>query len=319
MLKVGVNAARSLFEPFTLKQKFEVLSLFLEIFKRFWEKGEEWYVELGVSGFPELYVFKRNKIRINQTTASKIKRICEREGFKLTIHAPHSGEKVLPDLNLCSLDEKERKFSIEYAKATILLAKSLGSNIITFHPGYLYAKLEEAEEKLRAIANVRVAKENLVKSFRELVETAEEEEILLTLENMEPRIDIGYILINPLEVKEIVERVGSKWLRITYDCAHATLAAAYLGFDPVENFKKIRKYVVKIHIHDNLGKPSLFGKKDYRDGIGDLHLMPLIGRGIVPNEKILKLAGRNKLVIYEITPTSVEFAQSIARLREIFK
>jgi sugar phosphate isomerase/epimerase len=167
--------------------------------------------------------------------------------------------------------------------------------------------------------NVQKAKDNLCASFEKLIPLAEKNRILLSLENMEPRLDIGYVLSHPGEVAEVIERVESKWLKMTYDVAHAALAATYYAFDLLENFRIINKHVVKIHIHDNYCRPALYGKKDFEKGLGDLHLVPLIGKGRIPVEEILEEAGRDKLIIYELTPLEVEFRMSLGKLRDVMK
>ena len=84
-----------------------MLDHFLEIFERFKKEEEEWRVELGVSAFPQLYRRLRGRIEISKTLLTKIRRLIELRGFRITIHAPHVHENVLPNLNLCSLNERE--------------------------------------------------------------------------------------------------------------------------------------------------------------------------------------------------------------------
>jgi len=314
MIKVGVNASRRLLWNYPLSKRFKILDMFLEIFERF-KRREEWYVELGISAFPE--VFGASGRGIKKQVALKIRRVADKRGFKLTIHAPHINEKLMPDLNLCSLSKEERKTSLNYALSTIDLAYLLEAEFVTFHPGYIYKGFSPGKE--RFLSNyLHEAKKYLIESLKKLASHAEKNGLTITIENMEPRIDVGYLLTHPSETKEVVKAVGNKFLKITYDVAHAALAASYYKFDQVKNFMEIADQVVKLHIHDNLCKPGLYGRVDYAEGIGDLHLVPLIGKGKVPNEAILKVAGRKKLVIYEVTPLEVEFRLSLKKLREIF-
>jgi sugar phosphate isomerase/epimerase len=319
MLKIGINAARGLFTGHPLRQRLQMLDNFLEIFERFREKNEQWYVELGISAFPEVYKQRLDKVDIDKPLILKIRRLVSSRKFNLTIHAPHVPEPVLPDMNLCSLREKERKLSVNYAIATIKLAELFESRIITFHPGFLYSILSPTQDMYFSQSFlIRKAKDMLIKSLNELIPVAEKFGIIITIENMEPRLDIGYILTHPIEVKEIIERVNSEQLKITYDTAHAALSSTYYKFDQIKNFKELVKYVVKIHIHDNFRRPGLYGRKDLKEGIGDLHLTPLIGKGSVPNEDILRI-GKNKLIIYELTPLEVEFMHSVNNLRRLLK
>jgi sugar phosphate isomerase/epimerase len=319
--RIGVNAARRLFWGYPLRTRLKILENFLEIFGRFKEDGEEWYVELGISGFGEIFLRKDSGFEIDTTLAMQLRQIVEGLGFKLTLHAPHSGEILNPSLNLCSPDPAERRLSLSLAKLTLRLAELLDANMVTFHPGWLYT--QETPQGVRQriwsrhMEYAAQARKILVENLKKLTAIAEKLGREMTIENMEPRWDVFYILVHPTHVKEVIEEVGSKWLGMTYDAAHAYLAASYYAFDQLKNFKALAKHVRKIHIHDNLGKPGLQGEKDFARGIGDLHLMPLLGKGNVPNRQILELS-RGKIVIYEILPTEVEFRRSLRRLRGLF-
>jgi sugar phosphate isomerase/epimerase len=322
MLRIGVNAARRLFWDFPLNQRLHILRTFFEIFERFAREGEEWYVELGISGFPEIFRVGKVRIGLDRRLARRIRRMATRRGFHLTLHAPHVNEFALPDLNLCAFDPSERARSVSYARAVIRLAELLDARMTTFHPGYIY-KPGEKERQERALQNyplyMRRAKELLLDSVSQLIPLAKKLRRVITLENMEPRLDVGYILIHPSELGALVSRVKSEWLGITYDVAHAALAAVHYKFDQLKNFKMLIDRVLKVHIHDNFCRPGLYGERSIEEGVGDLHLVPLIGRGHVPNEKILKMLSKEVLIVYELTPIEIEFRRSVTNLRRLFK
>ncbi len=114
----------------------------------------------------------------------------------------------LVDTNLASSNQGIRQESIKQVKEAIEFAKEIGAKVVTVHPG-----------KFRNTYHVKEAYMMLDLSLNELLPIAEENGILLCMENMEPgRKDL---CVTKVQVKKVLER--HKGLYLTLDLAHVAM------------------------------------------------------------------------------------------------
>ncbi len=162
------------------------------------------------------------------------RKISKENNISLNLHASWF-------LSLCSGIPEISKEALELAKKEIVLADKIGAKRITIHPGYK----DLPEEKNFGI---------LIKNLKELVNLGKKYQIEIGLEN-------GFIQKYPCrKPKEVLRVVNSvKGLKVTLDIGHANVA----GINPTQYFKRVKKFTIDIHIHDNDGKSDqhrLIGK-----------------------------------------------------------
>jgi sugar phosphate isomerase/epimerase len=132
----------------------------------------------------------------------KNKEIFLNSGLKFCIHAN------MIDTNISSLNEGIRNESIKQMKEAIILAKELNARIVTFHPG-----------KFRNTLHIQDAYYLLDLAIDELQAFAEQNNVLLCLENMEPKD--RELCVTLTQVKKVLERHPK--LGFTLDLAHVTM------------------------------------------------------------------------------------------------
>ena len=102
--------------------------------------------------------------------------------------------------------------------------------------------------------------DRVIESIQEMISTAEEENLILAIENTyEPDGEI---------LQRILESARSPWLRFCADLGHA---ACYSRMAPEEWIETFKEYIVLLHFHDN-------------DGMDDLH--SACGEGVVGYEPV---------------------------------
>lgn len=81
-------------------------------------------------------------------------------------------------------------------------------------------------------------------------------------------------------------------IKLTLDTGHLFLCATRYGFDLFEDFlEPLRSLIIHVHLSSNFGRDTGTGFKDYKKGIGDLHL-PL-QRGTLPWRQMVKFFLKN--------------------------
>ncbi len=164
---------------------------------------------------------------INEEKITKIKQLSHNYNIRIQLHAPfHS-------INLASFNEKVRKLSIKILYDTIKLAHSIDAKLVTFHLGLCFFPCQLYRER---------ANEILIDSLNNLLEIAEEYDIILAMENRGGKLDIG----KPEELLEVLRAVNAnKYLRITFDVVQANVIG-----DPLEQYNLLKDYVINAHIRD---------------------------------------------------------------------
>ncbi|MFP4185908.1 MAG: sugar phosphate isomerase/epimerase family protein [Thermoplasmata archaeon] len=203
----------------------------------------------------------------------EIKDALSTSDLEIQVHAP------LNDINIASINPGMRESSMNEVKKTIEMADSIGSDMITVHPG-LYSPLsiywdhviensKNALKELNGFAseyNVTLAMENLPEMWLSICSTAEETEDFLD------ELDIKFCL----------------------DIGHAYTTGElddFLKFSPIN-----------VHIHDNLGEE-------------DVHLK--LGEGEIDLKKVLRsLDDYNGNLVIEGRDMS-ELVESKSYLKEL--
>ncbi|HET6447876.1 MAG TPA: sugar phosphate isomerase/epimerase, partial [Conexibacter sp.] len=165
-------------------------------------------------------------------------------------------------------------------------AVAVGAAFIVYHAAYLPvaegATADRVEDRL-------LAEERALCRF---AARAEQEGLMIALENGAPAFPsppVAPLLSHsPLFVRDLVRRIGSPALGMTFDLGHAHIAGQLAGIALVDALAAVRNEIVLFHVHDNLG---------LRRGPGtppgivplrlDLHMAP--GRGTLPWRAIAPL------------------------------
>jgi sugar phosphate isomerase/epimerase len=180
---------------------------------------------------------------VSEEEIEQIRQRIERFGLSVSVHAP------IRDINLSSSNYGIRKESVRQVNDATRFASKVGAPIVVIHPG------RRTTEKDPLDWTEGLLHESLIETAR----VAGEEDIILAMENMEVRR--GEYVTTAESLMRHIEKVGSPYLRATFDVAHANTA----GGDPVTFYETMRDYVVHVHLSDNKG-PG--GKTHSRVGEG---------------------------------------------------
>jgi sugar phosphate isomerase/epimerase len=167
------------------------------------------------------------------------------------VHAP------LRDINISSLNHGIRKESIRQLKDAIRFSRKINSPIIVMHPG----RKTSSKEPFSSIEFI------FFEALAEIVKEAEEEGVVVAIENMELRKE-EYI-ISPENLKKVIEAINSPHFKATFDIAHANSYSRNI----IYFFETIKEYVVHIHVSDNKG----FAEETHMDiGQGEIDLSSIL-------------------------------------------
>lgn len=142
-------------------------------------------------------------------------------------HLPFHG------LNLSCPDSRVMEYSREVIKEGLEIGTILGCKVAILHTGF--------SSQVRP-HQLRPWKERFISSMKELVTIAEDEEVVLAIENAyEP--DADFLL-------EVLQAVDSPWLRCCVDLGHA---ACYSRMAPEEWIRTFKDHLISLDFHDNEG------------------------------------------------------------------
>jgi sugar phosphate isomerase/epimerase len=149
--------------------------------------------------------------------------------------------------NLDSYEEDYAKAYIKQKRQEMKASKTLGSNIMVIHPVQPYGwKLDPTPEKT-ADWNIKI--------LTELAKIAEDENLVLALENMPAHVqDIP--CASPESLLSYINGVDSEYLKICFDTGHANMARLRI---PGKNYtcsdyvKMFGDKIVCLHVHENSG------------------------------------------------------------------
>jgi len=176
------------------------------------------------------------------------RKISKENNISLILHASYFK-------SLCSINHKISKEAFKFLRKEILLARKIGAKQITIHGGEL-----TNESTITKNFEFIIEIENL----KEIIKLGKKYGIKIGLENS---FTSGKLCRTPEDLLKVVNSV--KGLGITFDIGHANL----INLDPIKYFKKVKNFVIDMHIHDNNGR-------------SDQHR--LIGEGNIDFKKFLK-------------------------------
>ena len=153
--------------------------------------------------------------------------VVESYEVKISIHSP------LSDVNIASYNDKMRRSSVSQIKNSIDTAATLGSDVVVVHPGQVPILGKKFVERI---------KEHSLESLKECSNYADENDVMLFIENM-PNFE--ELLLKDLnELHTMAEELDSN---ITLDVGHAH----NMSFPINEMLKSPR--IKHIHLSDNDG------------------------------------------------------------------
>jgi sugar phosphate isomerase/epimerase len=182
-------------------------------------------------------------------------------------------------------------------------AHELGASHVVYHPLDVRKRGPETEAEERAL--------------RVLARWAETVGVVICLENLCPVYPTGSsICHDPQEVRALVQRLDSKWVRMLLDIGHAHVVADRESFDLNGFITPVLDSVALFHLHDNLG-----ARRRATGGPGldplrlDLHLAP--GSGTLPWATLSRaLTCHSAPLVLEIHPSHRPSATALMEATE---
>lgn len=189
------------------------------------------------------------KFDLKPEIIKQVKIISENNNISLNLHA-------MQFLPISSLIPEVSEGALKFFKNEIILTNKLGAKQIIIHSG------NKDMPKSEAVIDKNF--EILVNNLKKAVKFGEKYGIKISLENLPSDRALC------VEINDLLKVVNSvKGLEITFDVGHANTT----DLNPIDYFKRIKDFVINIHIHDN-------------DGKSDQHA--LIGEGNIDFEGLIK-------------------------------
>jgi sugar phosphate isomerase/epimerase len=225
----------------------------------FWKSLEDVLRKIADTGYPNVEIFA-DKCHLDPRISpdlSAVKDLLNSLRLKVhSLHAPFSG------LDIASLDEAERKNSLEVVKKSMEFCSEIEGKIVIIHPcstevsgndqGYLRAK-NKTEDSLGTLATF-----------------AEKLGIKLAVENV-PNIGGWSFGTEVAELSKLVSKISSTHIGLCLDTGHV-----FVGKDNAnlsKDFFECGKNLIALHIQDT-------------DGKKDRHWLP--GQGIINWAQFMK-------------------------------
>ncbi len=230
----------------------------------------------------------------NKELLSRTAYLASSFGTEFTIHAPHIDSRIEGiKVDFSTNNEK----NITVMEKVIGIAAEIGAEYIVVHPG--------SQNGGRRCLNLNIL--NLIR----ICALAEENGVILLLENLFDRDGGNKVGVFPGEIFHIIEMVGSDHLKINLDIGHAFIASNAYGLS-LEDYFELGGYIYQIHLHDNFGilesEEAMFGDRHLPLGLGKINFREVF-------KNILKTDARN--LILEIKNSTREYTlESLAKLRE---
>ena len=196
-----------------------------------------------------------------------------------TVHAP---------LEVNLMDLTSHGLQRDVLDASLRFAKGIGAEMVVCHAGQRVGGRDARHSMRDQLSAERSA-------LRAAGDLAGNLDVTIAVENYYPEQPIlrGAVYdysVWPSQLAEQISAVDHPEVGICLDVGHAALAAAFFGFDFVEECSAMASLVRHVHLHDNLQRTNLTGEPQVSEhtvyGLGDLHLPP--GRGTIPLEALFR-------------------------------
>lgn len=151
----------------------------------------------------------------------------------------------------CDLDSYEDSYAQAYIKQKrqeIKASKALGANIMVVHPIQPYGWSFDPTPEKTADWNIKI--------LSALARYAEDEEVVLALENMPAHVE-NIPCASPESLLSYVNGVNSPFLQICLDTGHANMGRLHIPgkeYACSDYVKMFGKKIVCLHLHENSGK-----------------------------------------------------------------
>lgn len=161
-------------------------------------------------------------------------------------------------------DEYTRKRELESVKEGIDIAYRLNTKLVRVFSG-----------NTKEDVSFDTAREWIVECFKEAAAYAEEKGVVMVLENH------GLFAGKSIQVKELIEEVGSKYLRANTDLGNFLL----VGEDSLDAVKTLKNYVGFVHFKDFIKVSS--SESGYIAVDGTKYQGTILGKGQVPMKEVV--------------------------------
>lgn len=230
---------------------------------KLYRKGEmdtvgfiEYIGSLGIDGVELLEFFWKDK----ENELPKVKEALEKYDLEVSAYAVSN--------NFVKETKEERNLEVDKIKVGVDMAIEFNSRIVRVFSG-----------DLKPPFTYEQAKEWIIEGLKEGAKYAEKHNVILALENH------GLLAGKSSQVREIIELVGSNYLRATVDIGNFLL----VGESSVDAVKNLADVAVHIHLKDFKKVPPDYEGEAYR-GLGGIKLVGTVaGEGEVNLPEVLKI------------------------------
>lgn len=242
---------------------FSTLSIFMKSIDEMLTIGEKegfQTIEILCEGPSSPWVLLENQEKLENINSHNI---------EINLHGPSI------DLNLASINKGIRMESVKQICEAIDLAKLIGANAITVHPGQVGRREKLLRKKALELSSQSIAQ--CIDYKKEI-----NSDVKISIENLPERF--SFLCNRPEELVNIQEETGCT---ITIDTGHANTCEA-----PEEFFDL--KHIEYFHLNDNNGE------KDQHlplgDGNLDLNLLKKVNKGIIELSNFKDVLKSKKLI-----------------------
>ena len=194
-------------------------------------------------------------------------------------------------INLSSQNGKILKKSIDSCKKSVEMCRKLNSSIYTTHSGFSRDIIPNKKMKYGiGIASKEYDKEiilnTLNKSITEICDYANNYDIKIAIETMNSDRKMT-IMDNPIIIDSFFKNIKLKNLFLLFDTGHMKANSVSLNFDFKEAVKKLKKYIIALHLQDNTNNGE-----DEHLPIKNTEILDLFGKDFL-KDKYITLEGQN--------------------------
>mgnify|MGYP006092970239 CR=1 FL=1 len=182
--------------------------------------------------------------------------------FNFLVHNYFPVPKIGLVVNIASLDEEIRKRSISHIKKAIDFSESLGSELYTFHPGFILDPLSsnisdknydfEWEQNNNLHFHKDLAKQHMYSSLDEIIKYSSNFSVKIAIETEGSLSKKDYLLMQtPVDYEEFVSKYQPSDIGINLNIGHLALASRAFNFSKRNFLDIIEKYIVAMELSHN--------------------------------------------------------------------